>query len=455
VAILTRSLGPESYGRYSVTFTVISTLEWILVALLSRATIKFIAEASDWRPVAATSFRIHLGIGLAVGCALWALADPLAGLLRDPLLAGYLRLFAVEIPIFAAASAYRSVLTGLASFRQQAVASAARWLGRLALIALFMGIGWSVDGAIVGNIGGVLIAASLGQAFVGRAVLGSADFPGRELFRLAVPTFLLTFSVQLFGRLGLLALQGLGGTAAEAGFYGAAQNLLVLSGIFNLSVGPILISTVAAGQRSGNDARAKHAGELALRFAIWMFPFTAIVSGSPGEVVTMLFGTAFSDAAPLVTVLIIGAAALVVTSMAAGLLVAIGRPWPAVVLTTPLLPLALLGYALAVPRLGALGAALVTTTTALVSASVCTLVLCRIWPLRAPVGTFLKSGAVSVGAYAAAAAWPAPGPLLIVKAAVLSLAVAAVAIALGELRKNDLEWIQERRRDVPGAPPGA
>ena len=445
-AILTRSLGPEGYGSYSVAATLITTLEWVLLALLSRPTIKFIAEASDWRPVAATTFRAYLGAGLAAGSAVWLLAGPTAAILRDEALVGHLRLFALEIPVFAAASACRSVLTGLAQFRQQAVTAAGRWLGRLALIALFVGIGWNVNGAILGNIGGVMVAWALGQAYVGRSVLGRPSFPGRELFQLAVPTFLLTLSVRLFDRLGLLALKALGGSAAQAGFYGAAQNLLVLSGIVNRSIAPILISTITASRQTANQAKAKQAATVALRFGLWMFPFTAIVSGASGEVVEMLFGTAFAEAAPLVAVLIVGAAALVLVAIASALLVALGRPWPAVVLTAPLLPLALLGHVLVVPRLGALGAALVTTTTALLAASLCVLVVCLVWPLSPPVGAIVKSAVVSTATYAAAAAWPTPGPMLIVKALVLSLGVAVAAGAMREFTSRDLAWIRAARR---------
>jgi O-antigen/teichoic acid export membrane protein len=445
VAILTRSLGPESYGRYSIAATVIVTLEWIIVALLSRPTIKFIAEASEWKPVAATTFRVHMGAGLAAGSAVWLLAPPVASVLRDPSLIDVLKLFAIEIPIFTAASAYRSVLTGLAHYRQQALSSSGRWLGRFALISLFVGIGWSIDGAILGNIGGVLIAAMLGQAFVGRSILGRGTFPKRELFQLAVPTFVLTLSVRLFHGLGLLALKALGGSEAEAGFYGAAQNLLVVAGIFNLSVGPILTSTVAAGRRDGNEAQSKRAASLALRLGFWIFPFTAIVSGASDEVVDLLFGAAFAESSPLVAVLIIGAAALVVISLASGLLVALGRLWPAVVLTAPLLPVVLLGLALVVPRFGALGAAIVTTTTALVAAAICTLVVCWIWPLRLPIGTILKSAAVSAMAYAAAANWSTPGPFFVAKAALLSLAIAGTMSAMRELTRSDLEWIWKSR----------
>jgi O-antigen/teichoic acid export membrane protein len=177
-----------------------------------------------------------------------------------------------------------------------------------------------------------------------------------------------------------------------------------------------------------------------------MFPFTAIVSGGSGEVVEMLFGAAFAEAAPLVAVLIVGAAALVLIAIASALLVALGRPWPAVVLTAPLLPLAMLGHVLVVPRLGALGAALVTTTTALLAAALCVLVVCLVWPLKLPVGAIVKSAAVSTAAYAAAAAWPTPGPMLIVKALMLSVGVVAAAGAMREFTGSDLAWMWSARR---------
>lgn len=444
-AILTRSLGPADYGGYATAATVIGTLEWILIALLIRPTIKFVAEAADWKPVAATSFRVYVGVGTATGALVWALATPTASLLRDPAVGDYLRLFAVEIPIFAAATAYRGILTGLARYRQQALASAGRWLSRLALVALFVGVGWGVNGAILGNIGAVVVTAVVGLSFVGPSVFGGADFPRRQLFQLAVPTFLLSLSVRLFDRVGLLALKTFGGTPAEAGFYGAAQNLLVLAGIVNVSVTPILISTVAAGRRDGDEEGPARAATLALRLGLWTFPLAAVVAGASGEVVDLLFGSTFADAAPLVTVLIVGAGALVLIALASGLLVALGRPWPGVMLTAPILPLAVAAHFFIVPRAGALGAALVTTISALAGAFVCVVVVCVIWPLRAPVGSLAKSAAISVVAYAASASWSTPGALVVVKVLVLSLAVLASASALRELTWSDLGWIRTAR----------
>ena len=439
--VLTRALGPGGYGRYSVAATLITTLEWILVALLARPTIKFVAEASDWRPVAATAFRAYTSAGIAMGAALWLLARPIGVVLDDATLVDYLRLFALELPIFAAATACRNALTGLARYQQHALASAGRWVGRLLFILLFVQLGWSVWGAILGNIGGAVVAWAVAQAYVGRAVWGRAEFPGRDLFQLAVPAFLLALSARLFDRFGLLALKALGGTAAEAGYYGAAQNLLMIAGIVSMSVTPILISTVTAGRRTGNEPYAQRVALTSLRLAIWVFPFTAIVAGASPEIVQLLFGAAFAPAARLVAVLIGGAGGLILISVASALLIAIGRPWPAVVLTAPLLPLSVIAHIVVIPRLGGLGAALVTVSTALVVAAVCIAIVCVVWPLRMPLATLVKATMVSCLAYVAAAAWAATGLLLVAKCAVLSAGVVVIAGLLGEFTLKDLEWI--------------
>ena len=438
-AYLTRQLGPDAYGRFSVVATLVSTLEWLVIAVLARATVKFVAEATDWQPVAATAFRAYLGAGAVVGIVLWAAAGPVAAGLQDPSLATYLRLFAVEIPIFAVATAFRNILAGLGSFSHQALTGAARWVARLALIVVFIELGLAVDGAILGSIGGIVIAASLGQLFVGRAVWGRADFPARDLWNLAAPVFLLTLSARLFDRLGLLALQALGDSTAETGFYGASQNVLMLSGVVSAAVSPILLSTLAASRRAGTQAHADRVADLAVRASVWLLPFAALVAGSSTEIVALLFGPAFAAAAPLVAWLIFTAVGLVVVSVASAVLIAVGRPWPAIWLTAPLLPVALVGHVLLIPRFGALGAAAVTTSTALLGAAVCLAVACWCWPLKAPLGALARSGAVSLCAYAAAAAWPATGLLLVVKGVVLCVAVVASAALVREFTVAELK----------------
>ncbi len=437
-AVLTRGLGPVAYGRFTVAATLVTTVEWILVAIFAKVVIRFVAEARDWRPVAATAFRAYVFAGIGVGAALGLLAGPVADVLNDPPLAGHLRLFALEIPLFTALMACRNVLVGIGGYRQQALAGAARWLGRMLLIVMFIQFGWGVEGAILGSVGGVLAGFLVGQALVGRATFGPAGFPYRRLIHLAAPAFLLMLTVRLFDRFALLLLNALRGAGAEVGYYGAAQNLSMVAGVLVITITPILISTVSSARGAGNDALARKIVDAALRGSLTLLPFAAIVSGSSQEVFRLLFGAGFVAAAELGEWMAFVSVGLVIISVATSLLIAHGRLWGTVWLTAPLLPLSVLGHLVLIPRYGALGAAIVTTATAYLGAAVCVISAQRLWEVPAPIGTLLRSLLLSVLAFLAAAAWPAPGVLVIFKAAVLSAAVVAAFLLLGELSAEEI-----------------
>lgn len=450
-AVLTRGLGPEGYGRFTVAATLVTTLEWLLVAIYAKVVVKFVAEANDWRPVAATAFRAYVYSGLAIAAVLFAVAGPLAALLNDELLAPHLQLFAVEIPLFAAFIACRNVLAGLGSYRQQALAGAVRWLGRMSLIIALIHLGWAVRGAILGSIGGIVLALSVALGFVGRDVLGRPGFPLRSIAHLALPAFLLMLTVRLFDRFGLLMLNALRGAGAQVGYYGAAQNISMVTGVIVMTVSPILISTVSASRRDGSEERARHIAGGALRASLALLPFAAIVAGAADEVFVLLFGTEFEPAAPLGQWLVFVAVGLVVISVATSLLIAVGRLWRTVLLTAPLLPLSIAGHVLLIPRLGALGAAIVTTVTAMLCAAVCILAVRRELRLPPVAGTLVRAAALSAGAWMAADVWSTPGLLVVVKALLLSAAVIAGLLMSGELSGPERDalrhwWSRRRHR---------
>jgi O-antigen/teichoic acid export membrane protein len=56
-AVLTRVLGPEGYGLFSLAATFIGWMAWTTTALLARAAVKLVSEAEDWTPVASSVLR--------------------------------------------------------------------------------------------------------------------------------------------------------------------------------------------------------------------------------------------------------------------------------------------------------------------------------------------------------------------------------------------------------------
>ena len=437
-AFLTRRLGPEAYGLYVLATALIGWIEWSVTAVFARTTVKFVSDADDWRPVGETVVRQYLLVSGPIALLVWVFAGSIGRALDAPALAAYLRLFALDIPLFSLARAHRGIMTGLQGYTQQAITGAAHWIARLALIVILVEAGLSVTGAILGSVGATAVELAVGRAFVRPRLSLRSSFPARQLWTYAAPLFLAAMSQRLFNLLDLVALKALGGTAAQAGLYGAAQNISLFPGLFALSMTPVLLAAVGRLMRGGDRDGARAMGRGALRAVILLVPFAALIAGSAREIARLVFGPAFIPAGPLMALLVFAALGMLVVSVAATLLIAADRPRRTLALSGPLLPLALTGHVLLIPRLGPIGAAAVTTTVAGLAALAALVVLDRTCRIRPPAATFWRSLIVAVPAYMVAAAWSTVGLALFVKLMVIGALTGGALAFLGELGAPEL-----------------
>jgi O-antigen/teichoic acid export membrane protein len=417
---------------------LIGWIEGALTALFSRATVKFVSEAEDWRPVGTTVLRLYLLTSCGIVLLLWLLAPLLAALLGEPSLTTYLRLLALDLPFFGAAQVQRSILIGLGAFRPRALASAGRWIARLLLVVLLVELGFSVWGALLGNIGASVVELLISRYYVRPSLFCPTRFPTGLLWPYALPLFFSTVSVTIFNRLDLVLLKALGGTAAQAGIYGAAQNFPLLFEIFALSFTPLLLSTLSRLLLTGDKEAARAIGGNALRVVVGLLPFASLIAGAASEIVTAAFGPLFSSAAPLAVLLSFGALAQLFVSVSTAMLTAAGKPRWTFALTGPLIPLALIGHLVFIPQLGPIGAALVTAFVAFIGALAAVLTVYRVWQILLPKRTLWRSVVISLCVYVLAALWPAPGIWLLCKLPVLGLFCLLAFLVLGEFNREEL-----------------
>ena len=59
-AYLTRRLGADGYGVFSLAALIITWVQWSAVSLLSRSTILSVRQAVDWKPLGTRILQIHL-----------------------------------------------------------------------------------------------------------------------------------------------------------------------------------------------------------------------------------------------------------------------------------------------------------------------------------------------------------------------------------------------------------
>ena len=429
-AYLGRTLGPEFYGLFAVATAVSVTLEWAIISLFARATVKLLAEAEDWRPVASTILIVHLAAGLLIAAAFWAGAGRIAHLLGDVRLAPWLALLALEVPIATTAAACRNILTGRGEFRGRAIATGVRWVVRPVAIVVFVEAGWSVTGAVIGSLtaatAGLIVAMTMARV----PVFKTSRAPLVDLWRLAVPMFVLALSLRLIEKLGLFAVQALGSSPAEAGWYAAAQNMAIAPGLVALSFSPLLLAELTRARAEGQPDATRALVAQALRVVVALLPCVAIGAGSAHEIVRLVYGAGFDAAAHLSRPLLLAAFAMLLISVTTAVLIAADRASAAALCVWPMLPAAALAMALVVPHAGAYGAAVITAAALSFSAGGCLVMLGRtvgVWP---PVDTVTRSAVIALVVGTAAAWWNTPGLEVVVKLAVLTaLTPLAFAVA--------------------------
>ncbi|HJZ98096.1 MAG TPA: oligosaccharide flippase family protein, partial [Candidatus Solibacter sp.] len=427
-AFLTRTLQPTGYGVFTLAAVMIAWLEWIPPALFSRAAVKFVSESQDGG-VATAVLRLYAGTGLAIAAVGWILAPWIANLMSEPSLTSNLRLFTIQIPIFAAAYAHRNILVGRGQYRRQSMVSAIRWSTRLALMVALVAGGLSVRGAVLGSIGASVVELAVLRYFVRPALFGHTAVPIRQICAFAAPLFLSAICARLFDRVDLLTLTALGEPAAQAGFYGAAQNVALAPNLLALSFTPLLLGTLSRLLREGERGKAFEIGGNALRSVICLAPFAAVAFAVSGDLSRAVFGSAFAPAAPLIGPLVSAALALVMSSAGSTMVIAADRPRWVLYSTAPLPFVAIAGHLIFIPRFGPVGAASVTMGAAILSAAVSLIQVYRLWRIHPPWATCLRSAAIAAAAWGVATYWPA---VLLVKLPVIAAFIIAAFAVTGE-----------------------
>ncbi len=437
-AFLARRLGPGGYGLFAVTAAVIAWIEWSLTALFSRASVRFVADATDRSRIGSTIVSFHLFLAMTAALPLAALATPISAMLGTRELAGPLRLFAADIPVFCLAQAHRNILVGLGDFGERALAAAARWISRLVLVVIFVELGLSVEGAILGSIGASMVELAVCRVFVQPRFSIHAALEFRHLWSVAAPLLLSAIAVRLFDRLDLIALVHIAGSPREGGIYGAAQNLSLLPSLFATSFTPLLLSTLTSLRRKKDELAVKRLSRDAMRWVLLPLPFVGLALGAAPEIVDLVFGPAFSPAAKLLPPLLLAAVAMVLVSVTTSILIAAERMNLTLACTAPLPVVAAIGYLIVIPRVGAGGAAAVTVCSASLAAFALVFAVHRVSGVFPPLLTILRCGLVAGAAYAAAMAWPTAGVWLGIKLLTISVGIVIALLLTREITSDDV-----------------
>lgn len=436
VVLLTRVLGAADYGLYTLTVGFVLLIQTGIGSLLSRATIKFVSESDDPEAVSTTALRLHLLVGVALALAVMAAAPGLASVLGEDSLTGYLRLFAVSLPVQAAADAHVHLLVGRGEYRRRALARAAYWGARPVLVVGPVLLGYGIVGALAGALAAPVAGLLVARRRVRPRLLGPG-VPIAPLLSFAAPLLVSGMAGDLSRRLDLFALKALGGSATEAGLYASAQNLAWIPAMLASAFSPLLLSSMTRATTEGRPERARELAGDFLRGPLWLVPLAAAGAGASSQIVRFAYGAEFEAAGAFLAVLVFAGVSVTLSSAAGVSLVVRNRL--RIHVTGAVIPLVVAGAAFAflIPRFGGVGAAASTLLGVLAGVAYRLFAVYRLWGITLPWATAARVVLLSPLAWMAGTWGPSQGAGLVLKLTGISLCVLAGLAVTGEFTREE------------------
>jgi len=397
--VLARWLGAADLGLYTMVITIQGIATFVASIGIPLALTKYVAEYKDRRDklfeITSAAFIGSIILGLVVGALLYTLSGTLAGLFHMPELASLLRILAFALPFASILETLLGLFNGLRQMRTYAYIIVLRSFLMTFFIVTFVWLGFGVEGAVWGIV----------LSVVGGCIFGL--YPSRRFLHINLHGLLqgvkrlVSFGSQVFvaDALGLvlaytdIMLIGYFLSAEDVGYYGIA---ISASALFLLI--PHAIQRITYPATSEYWSQNKHQSlsimiDKSMKYsACILLPLGLGVGFFSKELITGIFGQEFIYAALPLCVLLIGRVIRGSTIVPVGASFAgVGRPD---------IPLKLSGISaganvglniLLIPPFGILGAAIATTTSLLLGATIGLSLFSKILKVRLDIKWYAKS----------------------------------------------------------------
>lgn len=368
--VVGRLLSPDAYGEVSVGLALLQVAVTVALVGCTQGVSRYIPRyeaVEDRRGVWVSGLVVAVAASVCFGALLFAFADPVASRLFETEAAVPLvRLLAVAIPFVAS---FRIAVAGIRGHENTIYRTLARDLLdpllRIGLLTVLLLSGVGIVAAGVAYLGGAIATVVVAHALLSRLMPLRGRYRTRvtELLTFSAPLVVSTVISILLTRTDTLML-GYFRTSYEVAMYDAAYpiagGLLVVLSAFGFLYLPLVSRLDDDGDRDAVD-------EIYATTTKWVyvvtFPAFLLMVVFPLDVMRLVFGTAYADAARVLPILAVG----FFLSAAAGrnreTLSALGSTtWIAVGNVVGLLLNVGINLAL-IPRYGAVGASIASVTS--------------------------------------------------------------------------------------------
>lgn len=450
--VLARGLGPALYGAYGLVYSFLLGMELMGRLGVPQALSQRIASSQGpSRELERSGVTLTAMVYLVVFLGFWIASPLLARLFQIPGGAELFRIASLDIPFYGLYFVGDHILNGQRRFGAEArgilLYSTVRTAG---ILALFFWVGLSVEGALIVNVVGSVVALGYVLAIVGPSSFVPCLTHARELVRLAIPIGLFGVGSQLLLSLDLWALNFVGGVPQfTRGFYVAAGNVARIPNVVAFVMMAVLVPTMARSMAIGDSAGVRAAVRGTGRFlAVSLLPACGLIAVESASILQLMFSAQYAAGGHLLAILIFSHGLLyTVLVTACSMLIAADRAVYAAGVTLGIVPVALVADVVLINTLQAEGAALGALLSIGGSAAAAIIAVHKlVVPMEIPRGLFVTLIA-SLGVAGVGIAFPVGHALLIPKIILLAFLYLAVLTKLGVVGPEDLELFRSKRPD--------
>ncbi len=368
---LARWLGPLDYGTFGLVISILVFVELFVHTGIPEAIKKYGGENPDVINIIVKQTLKWQIIYCFLVFAVLFLASPLISrIFQDPQLAHLLRIAGIDILFYGLFKYIAGVQNGLHNFFKYSLLGMVYAGTRLCAIVGFVWVGYSLSGAFIGNIIGSLVAVTVGIAITKLPKIENDKFQfnKKSYINFVVPNIFYFVGLNLFFSLDLWFVKYYLADMNVA-FYVSAALLAKLPYFLSIGLSAILLPSLGFAIASKSIKRVKEIKFETIRYlVIFLLLLIILVVTNSRLIIETLFGQQYSDAAPILAILIVGMSLITIMAVIHTILISQNLMKKCFWQIIFLLLIDITFNIILVPRFHLVGAALSTTFTGLIGA---------------------------------------------------------------------------------------
>jgi O-antigen/teichoic acid export membrane protein len=439
---IARWLGVNDFGTFGIIMAINAILTNIVYNGGVETVSKFTAEYPDRRDsIFKASIKIQTLFSLAIFLLYFLSAELIAANLGNSELRIYIMISSVSILLWGISASFIGILGGMRKFGRQAFVPGLNAVLKLALILIFVFLGYGLTGAVFGYVISLIPGVFLARYFCLKELAEeNGNFSYKKIINFALPLIAINLLYTLIISLDLLLLQRILMDSEQTGLYASASTMAKSLWILFAAFWTTLLPSISRSIAEKDVELTRRYIRQSLRYlAMLIIPIAFLLSGAAKGIIRMFYTSKFIEAAGPFSVLVFGMVLFTVFTLLNTIITGSGKPNVSLLFGIIGLIFAFVLNKIMIPDYGLMGAAIASTNAFMVVAIIASIYVYNKFKTFISPFSLIKITASSVIIWLIAIKFPMTGVKLILEIFALCGVYVMLLFAFKEIKREDLQ----------------